>query len=434
MKQHIVLRWTALLFALAAASLAAWYIATAPRTLKIAAGPEGSQQVRFLQSLARSLVERRETFRLDIVTVPDSPSASKALESGKSALALVRSDDATSTEARSIVVVQKRHVFLVARQDRAIKDWADLRSRRVGIVRGDSDDSRPLVERVLAQYGVDVGEVSLREVILQGTTDALASDEVDALVFVGFPGARLRQVLMQVTQGRGTPIAVIGVSNAAALAFRYLDLETTQLPAGIFSGSPPLPPTTIETIAITHEIVATSELDDSVATNLTRTLIDAAARIRRLENNAFNVEAPPVDRPRRYQPHAGTAAFVNDEVTGFLDTYSEYIWFVLFGLSILGSSITGFLGWAGLRQEPEKADLQHKWPDLLDRLDIAHTPEEIDRIEEEFDALVKLLIRNYLSGNAETGSGADLEPMIAMFVRLVDKKRSRLTTLHLAVQ
>ncbi len=434
MRQHIILRWTALTFALAAASLATWYIATAPKTLKIAAGPEDSQQIRFLQSVARSLVEHRDSFRLDIVTVPDSPSAAKALESGKVSLAMLRSDDPTSSEARSIVVIQKRHVFLVARQDRVVKDWADLRSRRLGIVRGDSDDSRPLVERVLAQYGVDLSELSVQEIALPGTTEALASGAVDALVFVGFPGARLRQVLMQVTQGRGTPIAVIGVSNAAALTFRYRDLETTQLPAGVFSGSPPLPPAPIETIAITHEITATSNLDDSVATNLTRTLIEASTRIRRLEDNAFNVEAPPVDRPRRYQPHAGTAAFVNDEVTGFLDNYSEYIWFVLFGLSIVGSSITGFLGWAGLREEPEKADLQHKWPELLDRLDAAQTPEEVDCIEEEFDALVKLLIRDYLRSNAENGSGADIEPMIGMFVRLVDKKRTRLAALQVAAQ
>ncbi|MDP2358099.1 MAG: TAXI family TRAP transporter solute-binding subunit [Beijerinckiaceae bacterium] len=434
MKKHIALRWTALLFALAAAGLAAWYIVTAPKTLKIAAGPEGSMQIRFLQSLARSLVEHRESVRLEIVTTPDSPSAAKALESGKVELALLRSDDPTSTEARSIVVIQKRHVFLVARQDRVVKDWADLRSRRLGIVRGDSDNNRPLVERVLAQYGVDAGEVSLQEIAMQGTTDALASGAVDALVFVGFPGARLRQVLMQVTQGRGTPIAVIGVSNAGALAFRYRDLETTQLPAGVFSGSPPLPPTTIETIAITHEITATSDLDESVATNLTRTLIEAATRIRRLENTAFNVEAPPVDRPRRYQPHAGTAAFVNDEVTGFLDTYSEYIWFLLFGLSIVGSSITGFLGWAGLRQEAEKPDVQHILPALLDRLEIAHTAEDVDRIEEEFDVLVKLLIRNYVRSGLENGAGGDPEPMIRMFERLVDRQRARLAALQFAAQ
>lgn len=434
MRQHIILRWTALTFALAAASLAAWYIATAPKTLKIAAGPEGSQQIRFLQSLARSLVEHRDSFRLEIVPVPDSPSAAKILESGKVQLALLRSDDPASVEARSIVVIQKRHVFLVARQDRVVKDWADMRGRRLGIVRGDSDDSRPLVERVLAQYGVDLNELSVQEIALPGTTEALATGAVDALVFVGFPGARLRQVLMQVTQGRGTPIAVIGVSNAAALAFRYRDLEITQLPAGVFSGSPPLPPTPIETIAITHEIAATSDLDDSAATNLTKTLIEASTRIRRLEDNAFNVEAPPVDRPRRYQPHAGTAAFVNDEVTGFLDNYSEYIWFVLFAISIVGSSITGFLGWAGLREEPEKADLQHKWPQLLDRLDIAQTLEEVDRIEEEFDALVKLLIRDYLRGNAENGSSTHLEPMIGMFARLVDKKRARLAALQAAAQ
>ena len=434
MKRHIVLRWTALLFALAAIVLAGWYVATAPRTLTIAAGPEQSQQSRFLQALARSLVEHREPFRLEIVPAPDSASAAKLLEAGKVKLALLRSDDQTATEARSIVLIQKRHVFLVARQDRNIKDWADLRSKKLGVVRGDSDDSRPLVERVLAQYGVDVGDVDMSEIALPGTTEALVTGEADALVFVGFPGGRLRALLTQVTQGRGTPIAVIGVSNAGALAFRYRDLEATQLPAGVFSGSPPQPPAAIDTVAITHEIVATSDLDDNVATDLTKTLIDAATRVRRVEDNAFNVSAPPTDRPRRYPAHAGAAAFVNDEATGFLDNYSEYIWFALFGISILGSSITGFLGWAGLRNEPEKADFGRRIPELLDRLDLARTSREIDLIEEEFDALVKQLIRDYARGAVDSAGGADPEPMIRMFERLVDKRRMQLAALQTAAQ
>ena len=275
---------------------------------------------------------------------PDSPTASKILDAGKADLALLRSDDPTSTEARSIVIVQKRHLFLVARQDRQIKDWADLRNRPVGIVRGDSDDTRPLVERVLNQYGVNAADVRLRETPLQATVNALADGDVDALVFVGFPGQRLRRLLAEITDGRGTQISVIGVSNAGALAFRYRDLEATQLPAGVFSGSPPQPPDNIDTIAITHEIVASSEMNDSLATDLTRTLIEAATRMRRIEDNAFNIEAPPVDRPRRFPAHAGAAAFVNDDAQTFLETYSEYIWLALFGLSILGSSITGVPG------------------------------------------------------------------------------------------
>ncbi|MFN3891876.1 MAG: TAXI family TRAP transporter solute-binding subunit [Beijerinckiaceae bacterium] len=434
MKRHIMLRWTALLFALAAIGLAGWYIVTAPRTLSIAAGPERSQQLRFLHSLSRSLAEHREAFRLEIVPVPDSQSAAKALEGGKVKLALLRSDDPTAGEARSIVVIQKRHVFLVARQDRDIKDWADLRARKLGIVRGDSDDSRPLVERVLAQYGLNSKDVDLREVSLQSTPDAIATGEVDALVFVGFPGARLRMLLTQITQERGAQVAVIGVSGASALAFRYRDLEATRLPAGVFIGSPPQPPAAIDTVAITHEIAATSDLDESVATDLTRALIEAATRIRRAEDNAFNVEAPPVDRPRRYPAHAGTAAFVNDEAVGFLDTYSEYIWFALFGLSILGSSITGFLGWAGLRNAPDKVDLGRRMPELLDKLDQARTPGDVDRVEEEFDALVRILIRDYARGAIDTEAAGDPEPMIRMFERLVDKRRSQLAALQTAAQ
>lgn len=434
MKRQMVLRWTALLFASAALGLAAWYIATAPRTLRIAAGPEGSQQIRFLQSLSRSLAEHREAFRLDIVPVPDSATAAKLLDTDKADLALLRSDDPTSTEARSIVIIQKRHVFLVARQDRQIKDWADLLKHPVGIVRGDSDDTRPVIERVLNQYGLDPADVLLRETPLQGASNALASGEVDALVFVGFPGQRMRRLLADITDDKRTQISVIGVSNAGALAFRYRDLEAVQLPAGVFSGSPPQPPTNIDTIAITHEIVADADMKDSQATDLTRTLIDAATRIRRIEDNAFNIEAPPVDRPRRYPPHPGAIAFVNDDAHGFLETYSEYIWLVLFGLSILGSSITGFMGWAGLRREPESVRFTHRMPELLEKLEKASTLEEVDEVEHEFDGVVKTLIRDYASGAIDSSVDADPEPMIRMFERLVDKRRARLLDQRLAAR
>ena len=434
MKRHIVLRWTALVFAFAALGLAAWFIATAPKTMRIAAGPEGSQQLRFLQSLGRTLAEHREPFRLEIVPVADSAAASKILDEGKVDLALLRSDDPTSTEARSIVIIQKRHVFLVARQDRLIKDWADLRNRPVGVVRGNSDDTRPLVERVLNQYGVNPADVRLRETPIQATVNALASGEVDALVFVGFPGQRLRRLLGEITDGRGTQISVIGVSNAGALAFRYRDLEATQLPAGVFSGSPPQPPTAIDTIAITHEIVAGSEMNDSVATDLTRSLIEAATRMRRIEDNAFNIEAPPVERPRRYPAHAGAAAFVNDDAHTFLETYSEYIWLALFGLSILGSSITAFLGWAELRREPESIGFTHHMPELLEKLENARTLDDVDKVEHEFDALVKSLIRDYARGAIDSTADGDPEPMIRMFERLVDKRRARLLDQRIAAQ
>ncbi len=426
MTQRVVLRWTATVFALAALSLAAWYLATAPKTLRIAAGPQGSQQLRYLQSMARALSENREPFRLEITPAESSASAAAALDAGKVDLALLRSDDPTSVDGRSIVVLQKRHVFVVARQDRAISDWTDLRGKRIGLVRSEFDETGPLVERILNQYGVKLAEVTLQETPIQIAGAVLADGAMDALVFLGFPGQRVRRLVGEVTDWRKTPVTVLGVSAASALAFRYRDLEHTELPAGVFSGSPPQPPQAINTVAITHEIVASADMSESTATDLTRALRDSATRIRQLEDNAFNVEPPPVERPRRYAPHPGTAAYVNDQAMGFLETYSEYIWLTLFGLSIVGSSITGFLGWAGLREEPDSASFGAGMSQLLARLDAARSLNEVDRVEDDFDALLKALVRDYASG-APNRPAEDPAPLIALFSRLIDRRRAELS-------
>ena len=426
MTQRVVLRWTATVFALAALSLAAWYLATAPKTLRIAAGPQGSQQLRYLQSMARALSENREPFRLEITPAESSASAAAALDAGKVDLALLRSDDPTSVDGRSIVVLQKRHVFVVARQDRAISDWTDLRGKRIGLVRSEFDETGPLVERILNQYGVKLAEVTLQETPIQIAGAVLADGAMDALVFLGFPGQRVRRLVGEVTDWRKTPVTVLGVSAASALAFRYRDLEHTELPAGVFSGSPPQPPQAINTVAITHEIVASADMSESTATDLTRALRDSATRIRQLEDNAFNVEPPPVERPRRYAPHSGTAAYVNDQAMGFLETYSEYIWLTLFGLSIVGSSITGFLGWAGLREEPDSASFGAGMAQLLARLDAARSLNEVDRVEDDFDALLKALVRDYASG-APNRPAEDPAPLIALFSRLIDRRRAELS-------
>lgn len=426
MTQRVVLRWTATVFALAALSLATWYLATAPTTLRIAAGPQGSQQLRYLQSMARALSENREPFRLEIVPAESSASAAAALDAGTVDLALLRSDDPTSMQGRSIVVLQKRHVFVVARQDRAIADWTDLRGKRVGLVRGEFDETGPLVERILNQYGVKPAEVTLQETPIQIAGAVLADGAMDALVFLGFPGQRVRRLVGEVTDWRKTPITVLGVSAASALAFRYRDLEHTELPAGVFSGAPPQPPQAINTVAITHEIVASANMSDSTATDLTRALRDSATRIRQLEDNAFNVEPPPVERPRRYPPHPGTAAYVNDEAKGFLETYSEYIWLTLFALSILGSSVTGFLGWAGLREQPDSASFGVCIAKLLARLDAARSLEELDYVETDFDALLRALVRDYATG-ALNGLAEDPAPLISLFSRLIDRRRAELS-------
>jgi hypothetical protein len=217
-------------------------------------------------------------------------------------------------------------------------------------------------------------------------------------------------------------VTIIGVPAASALAFRYRDIEASELPAGVLGGAPALPAQPTTTIAISYELAASSQMSDAVATALTGALLDASPRMRRMQENTFNIETPPLDRPRRFTPHPGVAAYVNNEAMGFLDTYSEYIWLGLFALSILGSSVMGVLGWAGLREERPRRRLEIGMPELLAALEQARTPAEIDAVEDRFDALAQEMLLDYARGTLAPGE-SDPAPWISLFSRLLHKRR-----------
>lgn len=429
MKQRLILRWTAALLCTAAFGLLIWLVSNQPRTLKIAVGPDGSQQMIFMRSLARSLVETRQPFRLKIIPKADSISAARALDAKEVQLALVRSDDTTSIEARSVVIVQKRHVLVVARADSGYTDISSLIGRSVGVVRGESDDNRTLVRRILQHYAVgedaEADGINLQDVSLRNASGALTSGQVDALVFVAWPGQRLRRLVADIVEREKIPLIFTGVPAPDALAFRYRDLEASELPPGVLGGSPPRPAAALATVAITYEIVAGEALPDATAGELASALLEARTRLRRVDDNAFAVETPPVDQQRRYMPHSGVVAMVNDESRTFLETYSDYIWLALFGLSILGSSITGFLAWAGLREEPPGKSLGIRLAALVERLEAARTLAEVDEIEADFEIIVKGIIRDYGAGGLDMRED-DPSPWVALFTRLVDKRRAAL--------
>jgi TRAP-type uncharacterized transport system substrate-binding protein len=430
MRARFLLRWTAAFLGASAAAALFWFALNQPRTLKIAVGPDGSQQMVFLRSLARALVEARQPFRLEIVPRADSLSAARALDDGEVDLALVRSDDTTSGQARSIVMIQKRHVIFVARQDSPL-DVAGLAARKVGVVRGESDDNRTLVRRILEHYrpaaagAQGEADIALVDLPLSEVGSALASGAVDAAVFVAWPGQRLRRIVADLVEREGVALVFSGVPAPEALAFRYGDLEATELPAGVLGGAPPRPAQPLETVAVTYEIAAGERLAEGVAGDFARALLEARTRLRRVDDNAFFVELPPVDKQRRYMPHPGVVAVVKDEAQTWLEAYSDHIWLALFGLSILGSSITGFLAWAGLREEPVERMAGRRLAALVERLEAARTGVELDAVEAEFETLMKELIRDYGAGLFES-EGSDPTPWMRLFMQLLDKRRAAL--------
>jgi hypothetical protein len=198
-------------------------------------------------------------------------------------------------------------------------------------------------------------------------------------------------MLSEIVGNQSIELSVSGAPAHEALALRFQELHTIKVPAGIFGGA--MPDADIDTVGISYEIVAHSGMSEQTATAVTRTLMELRGRLRRVLDNTYAIETPPVEEPRRFLPHSGTAAYVNSEAKTLFEVYSEHIWLALFSLGLIGSSIAGVLSWAGLKQQPAAATLAGELRALAGRLEVASTTAEIDAIQGDFDDLVLALMR-----------------------------------------
>lgn len=432
----LLLRRLALVSATISGSLLIWFLFAMPTTLSVAVGPSNSPQYRFVQSIVRALKDTRQSFRLRIMTVDGSQAASSALDAHRADLAVLRSDDLGSTEARSLVVLQRRSVVIVSRKDGGIAAFPDLRGKRVGLVESGGDPNRQVVERLLEHHEMSRSDLQLSDVDPARAAAALADGALDALILVSHPASgTTRRIISELSGQRGIPASIAGIAAPEALALRFRELEKSTIPAGVYGGSPQRPPEDLETVAVSYELVASSRLSDAKATALTSALVELRARLRRdNQRTSYDVETPPTDVARRFLPHAGTAAYINDEqAKTFLDTYSDQIWLTLFLLSLIGSSVMGFLSWVWARRSPESRNLPGQLRALARRLDVAETLAEVDAVRSELDRFLIVVMSELGKRPMPSVDGAEPTAWLGLFTELIDRRRAEIAARTSAV-
>lgn len=410
--------------------LAAFYLAW-PKTLRVAVGPADSVQHRYVQAMARALKEQQKPFRLVIVPVADSAAASKLLDARRVDLAVLRSDDDVSQEARSLAILGKRSIVLVTRDGSGVDAIKTLAGRRIAII-SPGGDHRALVERIAAHYGTSLAEAKISEFTIRQF--AASPQDHDAYVIIADPAfSGLKSAIDAITSVEDGAVSFVGMPGASGLALRVREVQKSAIPEGAFGGSPPKPDEEIETVALTYELAASSRVSLADGLELLGALVDLRTRLRRLmPQSTFDVEAPPVDEQRRFLPHVGAAAYVNDEEPKtFFDNWSEQIWLGIFLLSIAGSSITGFLAWSGFFDQPQSTrKLQARMSQLARRLASPDDPIDLDAAQREIDDIVIA----YLRENARAKSDTDLELSFALWTNALAAIIERRRTLHASRQ
>ena len=105
-----------------------------------------------------------------------------------------------------------------------------------------------------------------------------------------------------------------------------------------FGSSPPRPEDTVETIGLSHLIVARKAVSEVIAANLTRQLFaDRQSLLNELPGVA-TLEKPDTDKDASVPVHPGAAAYIDGTERTFIEKYSDYFWGALLLFSGVGSA------------------------------------------------------------------------------------------------
>jgi TRAP-type uncharacterized transport system substrate-binding protein len=395
-----------LLAGLAATSV---YLITRSVTLRVAVGPAGSDDIRFLQIAAQAFSRERDHVRLTL-TPTDGPQSSLALlGDGKADLAVARADLPMPNDSQSVAVLRKDFVVLwsVPRHDErsrkaepAIKALDGLAGRRVAVI-GKTAANPVLLKLLLAEAGVTADKI---EIVQYSTADIAAMAQErrnDAFMAVGPLGSKVTaEAIAATARSRGEP-HFLSVDVSDAIAQKHPIYESAEIPGSTFSTSPARPDDKVETISVDHLIVAPKSLSEATVVSLTRQLFVARPDLLRELPGVATLEKPDTDKDAPIPAHRGAAAYIDGTDRTFLERYSDFLWgglLLLSGLGSVGAWLRGYL-----RRDETNAYLmsRDRVLDMIKATREAASPAELSAMQSEVDDVLRETLDCYEDGAIE---------------------------------
>lgn len=385
MKRSAVLTVVAIVLGLTAVASFLVFAFTAPTVLRIAVGPVGSEDTRIVVTILQTFAREKHPVRLRLIP-SDSPVASaEMLKVGKADLAVVRSDGNMPANASTVAILHRDAMMIMAPADKGIHTVADLADRKVGFLRG-AVLNQKLLDLVLERFGVDPARIEKVGLRPGDGRSAIQSGTVDAIVYVGpASGPVAARIFTELFTDDGRAPVILKIVNAEAIAQSNPSLEMTNILRGTFGGAPPRPADNIETIAVTHRLVADRSLKDSVVGDLAKALFDVRQAVAAEVPNFARVEAPDTDKLGPMVVHPGAAAYFEGEQKSFIEQYGEWIYIGIMGFSLVGSLAAALLSRQISHRKPAGSSEIDKVLMLLRRARMAGSTEELDRIQHEAD-------------------------------------------------
>ena len=387
-RRSMLLAALCLVVALACIGGAALFLVERPTTVRVAVPLDDHDDVDLLTAAGKVVRHGHHPIRFKVQPVENAKAAADALDEGAVDMAVVRTDDVMPAQGQTVVILHRDAAVLVAPSDSTLKDIGDLADHSVGVLDSDLNDER-LLTTALAQYDVAPDKVHFRTVQLDGLADAFRSKQIDTLLIVGVISEPTVQRAVQAVAraGEGPPV-FIAVPEADAIAQRSPAYDKFEVVKGAFHGSPPQPADEFDTLSVTHRLVASSALGDTVVADVTRFFLSERSALVALNPRARRIEAPSTDKGTALPVHPGTAAYIDDEEETFLDQYSDFIYLGAMFFGVIASSATAIFSRLNARGVRAVETMTMRLLDLLRLVRDAPDHDALTELETETDEIV----------------------------------------------
>ena len=414
-----------------AAVICGYLAITRATTLRIAVGPPDSDDQNLVQALAQNFTREGNSIRLILVPTAGPVDSIAALRARKADLAVARGDEEMPDGTESVAILRKNVVVLWAPPRRGdkkaakskIKGIDDLAGHRIGVV-GRTQVNVTLLRVILKESGVDPDKVT----IVQFNTDQIAAmlkdASIDAFMTVGPIGSKLTSEAIATTaRSRGEP-TFLPIDVSEAIASRHPLYESEEIPGSTFASSPARPDDKIETVGVSHLILAPKTLSDSTVATFTRQLFAAKPTLAREVPGAARIEKPDTDKDAALPAHPGAAAYIDGNERTFMDNYSDYIWAAVLLFSVLGSGVAGLRHY--VRRDERKLTILHR-EKLLAAISLVrqiNSLEELDAMQREADEFLRETLECYDDGAIEQADLAAYSLVLDQFHNAVVDRRA----------
>lgn len=402
----------------------------------MAVGPAGSEDHQVVQVMAEAFEEESRTVRLATLTTPGAAESLALMATGKTDLAVGRSDLAMPADAQTLAILRKNYVVIWSPSGRAGKDSkkkaavkigeiADLAGHKVGII-GKTGANVALLRTILEGSGVPPDKVTTAQF---GTEeiDKLAQDTtLDAYLAVGPLDSKITTAAIAATsRSRGAP-KFLPVEASEAIALRHPRYEAEEIPGSVFNANPAWPEDKIDTISVSHLILARKELSETKAAAFYRQLFAVRDTITQRVAGAGRITKPDTEKEAEPSVHRGAAAVINGTERTFLDKYSDYFWFALLLLSGIGSAAAWLRRYLNRDERDDNTSFRNRILAVVTEVRDAGSEQDLLASQREVDAIIAETLKCYDEGAIEQEDMAAFGLVLELFDHAVAERRAAL--------